>query len=499
MKALEERAFAEGVSAETLMEEVGAQIAETVQRYFPQPGRCAVHFGKGHNGGDALVAARVLVSLGWTLDVRPAFPEAEWSELTGRKYRQLGEWSGSGWHVLEKERNETFIAGRLIVLDGLLGIGAGGALREPILSAAREINRLRDEDNAHVFAIDVPTGLDGDTGIAQADAVRADFTLTIGFAKRGLVADSATPHVGRLAVLPLRELTARAAGAGADPALVSSVAELAPLLPRRRFDVHKGDFGRIGIVAGSRGLTGAAILAAEACVRAGAGLVSLYVTEDIHAIVASSTSAEVMVKPIGSYLDVLDTNRDVLAVGPGLGTHRREEALELIRRAEQPMIIDADGLNVLSTDLGTLDSCAGARLLTPHPGEMARLDPDFKSRSRREAVDAFTARSPHALLLKGSRTIIGQRGRPVAYNTTGSAGMSTGGMGDVLTGVCAALAGHGLTLYDAARVASWLCGRAAELAIYHGRDSEESFSANTLLDWLGPAFRALRGESTPAL
>lgn len=479
MKALEARAFAEGVTADALMEEAGAQIAAAVAQFFPAPGRCAVHFGKGHNGGDALVAARHLTGKGWALELRPAFPAEEWSELTAGHHRKLlarPQASASSYPM--------------IVLDGLLGIGASGELREPVAKAAAEIARLRTESHAHVFALDVPTGIDADTGIAAPGAVRADFTLTIGFVKDGLLADAATPFVGRLALLPLRELSRRAATD--EAAEVSTSAQLAPLLPRRPFDVHKGDFGRIGIVAGSRGLAGAAIMAANACVRAGAGLVSLYVTEEIYPIVAGATAPEVMVRPIQNYLEVLEQNRDVLAIGPGLGMSCREEALELIAQCPHPLVLDADALNIVATDLAVLSRGAGPRLLTPHPGEMARLAPGTTGKSRRELAEMFVAQHPVTLLLKGSRSLVAEARRPLAYNTTGSAGMASGGMGDVLTGVCAALLGQGLTPFNAARASAWLCGRAAELAISFGGESEESLTATRVTEHLGAAFKELR-------
>ena len=474
MKALEERAFADGIRAEDLMEEAGAQIARAVRQFFPTPARCVVFFGKGHNGGDALVAARWLALAGWEIELRPAFAESEWAELTARKHREMG----AGATFSENKK--------LVVLDGLLGIGAGGALREPIRAATRAINRLRADRNAHVFALDLPTGLDGDTGAADPDAVIADFTLTIGCAKTGLLADAATNFVGRLAVLPLDELTKRFATTGS--AEVATAANLAALLPRRRFDLHKGDCGRVGIVAGSPGFTGAAVMAAEACIHAGAGLVTLYVSSEVQPRIAP----EVMVKSTASYLEMLDAGHDVLAIGPGLGTARRDEILAIIERAAQPVVVDADALNVLATHIESLDSCAGPRLLTPHPGEMARLFPESQKLSRRETVAQFNARFPAALLLKGARTLIGQSAFPLSYNTTGSPGMATGGMGDVLTGVLAALAAQGLALYDSARLGAWLCGRAAECAITRGSESEESLTATHLIARLGEAFRDLR-------
>ena len=169
-----------------------------------------------------------------------------------------------------------------------------------------------------------------------------------------------------------------------------------------------------------------------------------------------------------------------------------EEVLALIERAHQPMVVDADALNILAGRIATLDQCRGLRLLTPHPGEMARLEPASATHTRREAVEAFTARFPATLLLKGARTLVGERGFPLSYNPTGHPGMATGGMGDVLTGVCAALAAQGHKLYDAARLGAWLCGRAAELAVAGGAESEESLSATHVTARLGEAFENLR-------
>ena len=489
MKALEERAFADGITAEALMEEAGLKIAQAVRQFSPYPGKCIVVFGKGHNGGDALVAARHLANAGWTLEWKPAFPEEVWAPLTRKNWERVRDISNDldGRYFLPDWPGTP----PCIILDGLLGIGAGGALRQPILDTTREINRLRATSAAKVFALDLPTGLDGDTGTADPHTVVADYTLTIGFPKLGLLTDNATRFVGRLAILPLEELSKRASGE--NTGLVATPENLLQTLPRRNFDTHKGQCGRVGIIAGSRGFLGAAIMAAEACVRAGAGLITLFVTEDIYPIVVSAISPEVMVKPVTSYLEALEMKFDALAIGPGLGKAHASEVRQIIERAKPPTVIDADALNILSENVHLLDRCAGPRLLTPHPGEMARLDPKSGDRSRMKTVEAFTARWPHVLLLKGSRTLIGQQGHPLSYNSTGSPGMATGGMGDVLTGVCAALAGQGLALYDAARVGAWLCGRAAEIAIIDGEESEESLTPTGLVKHLGQAFGGLRG------
>lgn len=489
MKALEERTFADGVTAEALMEEAGRKIAQAVRQFSRGPGTCVVHFGKGHNGGDALVAARHLAQAGWTLEWKPAFPEDTWAPLTRKNWeraQEKGPPTATGPNVIPDGPPS------LVVLDGLLGIGAGGALREPIRTATQEINRLRATSGARVFALDLPTGLDADTGVADPDTVVSDYTLTVGFAKQGLLADAATRFVGRLAVLPLDELTKRATAGNSD--IVATPDNLRPTLPRRNFDTHKGQCGRVAIVAGSRGFVGASIMASEACARAGAGLITLFVTEDFYPIVVAAISPEIMVKPIKSYHEVLEAKSDVIAIGPGLGKSHASEVRQILEQAPQPMVVDADALNILAENVHLLDRCAGPRLLTPHPGEMARLDPAANERPRRQTVEVFTARWPHVLLLKGARTIIGQRGRAHSYNTTGSPGMATGGMGDLLTGVCAALTGQGLELYEAARVGAWVCGRAAEIALSR-EESEESLTPVALLRHFGQAFDELRSGS----
>jgi ADP-dependent NAD(P)H-hydrate dehydratase / NAD(P)H-hydrate epimerase len=199
---------------------------------------------------------------------------------------------------------------------------------------------------------------------------------------------------------------------------------------------------------------------------------------------------EGMVRPLKSYRDLLKEKIDVWALGPGLGTSRAGEVLEVIEKAKQPMVVDADGLNILSEKISVLRRCKEKRLLTPHPGEMKRLFPGHQE-SRADTVTKFCHRFPATLLLKGSRTIVGQRGHPLSYNTTGNPGMATGGMGDILTGVCAGLLGQGLSLYDAARVGAWLCGRAAEIAIFGGGQSEQSLLPRDILNHLGEAINEL--------
>ncbi|MEP7071123.1 MAG: NAD(P)H-hydrate dehydratase [Verrucomicrobiota bacterium] len=479
MRAAEEAAFARGVSAETLMDEAGAQIARCVTDFFLRPGRCLVFAGKGNNGGDALVTAGLLRRWGWRIETKLAFAEEDCGELCRKKLVALR--TGSVSNSDHQQSGED----HLVVLDGLLGLGSKPPLREPLRAACAEINRLRREKNAFVFAVDQPSGLDAETGAIDVDCVVADVTVAIGAAKRGLLLDDVLNQVGRLEVATLSELEFDGEG---DEA-VATAGSLQPLLPRRAFGAFKNQSGRIGIVAGSRGLTGAASLCAEGALRGGGGLVEVFVPESIYPLVAAAAPAEAMIKPVANYKRLHDEAIDVWAIGPGLGQEHSDEVLEFISQARQPMVIDADALNIVAREIERLARAAGPRLLTPHPGEMKRLA--GKGETRLQTARDFVAKFPVTLLFKGSRTIVAERGL-VSYNSTGNPGMATGGMGDVLTGVCVALLAQKLPPFDAARVGAWVCGRAAELAIFRGGESEQSLLPRDVIAHLGLAFRELQ-------
>ncbi len=493
MQEVEEAAFARGVKAADLMEKAGLGIAEVVRQFFPEPGMLVLFLGKGNNAGDALVAARHLISHGWKVRARVAFPLEQWKPLPVEHWDKLSRAVAPDDLLAEDWR---MARGPMVLMDGLIGIGGSGNLRGPLAEAAREMNDFRKQRHAVTIALDLPSGLDNETGAPGAPCVEADITATIGFVKAPLLADEALRNVGRLAVIRLPELeayfpTQEDDGVGGE---IIMAATLLPTLPCRPFDFHKGSAGRVGIVAGSPGFIGAAILSASAALHGGGGLLTLYVKDDIFDAAAMKAPPEVMVKRVADYRDCLDDRLDAIGLGPGLGSAHDDEVHTLLRSFPGPMVVDADGLNLLArTGVETLRDCAGPRLLTPHPGEMARLAPEMKGLSRREQASQFAGAYPGVtLLLKGSRTVIAEAGSPLAYNTTGNAGMATGGQGDVLTGLCAALAGQGMGLREAACLGAWLCGRAAELAISHGTSSQESLSAGDVVSHFGAAFQSLR-------
>src|SRR5262249_18909013 len=366
------------------MNQAGAGVAQVVTKFFPKPGKCIVFAGKGHNAGDALVAAECLRRLGWKIEVRLAFKLEDCSELMRNKLEELrrrppqilgarpssadstdlgitllelyAEVDGELAVAEEKNAGQAYLgtAAPLIILDGLLGVGARPPLREPIRAACRSINRLRATNGAYVFAVDLPPGLDGDSGKVDRDCVIADFTITIGFAKAGLIADAALNYVGRLEVVSLRDLHPPDKK---PKEIIASPQAFQGLLPRRQYSAYKNQFGRVGVVAGSKGFVGAALMTSQGALRAGAGLVEVFVPEEIYEIVASAAPMEAMVKPVQSYRDLLKEKADVWAVGPGLGQSRAAQILELIEKLKQPMVLDADGLNIVSEKTSILKRC----------------------------------------------------------------------------------------------------------------------------------------------
>ena len=449
MRALEEAAFRRGASAESLMDLAGEGIAQRLVALFPRPGRCIAFIGKGNNGGDAWVALRHLRAAGWRIEVRPAYPEIEWGVLPRRKARELGADTGPAIDG----------GGPLLVLDGLLGIGAKGPPRSPLRERVAEIAGLRERHGAVVAALDLPSGMDADSG--EGEAVTADLTLTIGVPKRGLATEAGIPRAGRIVLVPLDALPEPEGGSTR-----LFCPEFFPgLLAPRPHDFHKGRAGRLGILSGSPGMTGAAVLCAGAALRAGAGLVTLHVERDFLPALAAAMPPEVMVRvsddPVA---EAFAAGHDAIVAGPGCGGVSEGWRRSLLAALAGPgprLVLDADALNLLAA-AGRHDLLRPDRLITPHPGEFRRLAPDLADGGRVEAAAAFVERHPCALLLKGARTLVAAPGQAVRVNPTGRAGMASGGQGDVLAGVAGALLAQGLDTADAGALAAWLCGRAAE-------------------------------------
>lgn len=462
MRELDARAIAAGTPVDVLMERAGAAVAQAAQSFLPPTGRCAalVFAGKGNNGGDAFVAARLLAAANVTVTVVLLSKREELGEPARRQLRKLGSIAVHEWPVPPR----LTLSGDVVV-DGLLGTGLKGAVREPFASAIEFIN----QQPAPVVAIDVPSGLGTPT------CVRATLTVTMGLPKVELLC--APDVVGEIVVADIglpRDVSS-------DLELITAE-DVKPLFPPRRRSAHKGDFGHLLIVAGSEGYTGAPVLCASAAARAGAGLVTLAVPRAIYPIVAGQCPPEVMPRP----LENLDYARyDAIAVGPGIGRDV-PWLFPLITGCGKPVVLDADALNALAGNLAVLKNTRA--VLTPHPGEMARLTGKPVG-DRWETARAFARQHNVTLVLKGAGTVVTDATGPVWVNWTGNPGMAKGGMGDALTGIIGALLAQGVARTDAARAGVHVHGLAGDFA--RRQYGEMAMQTTDLIAELGAAFRAL--------
>ena len=418
-----------------------------LQRTLP---RVVVYVGKGKNAGDAIGIARELgypsISLRCAAPIEQLAPEAR---------RQLDLATTTSDVSFLPEAPSPL---GTLVIDGLLGSGAHGTLRSEYAELTSEINRLRHScANCSVLAVDIPTGLDADSGTMDEHTVRADATLAIGCVKPGMLADGAENCVGRLLCVSMPDVNLPETSVRvADEGILS-------LLPRRAFSCYKNQAGRVRIIAGSVGFLGAAQMCAEAAVRSGAGLVELFCLPEDYDLLAVRMAPEIMVRRVKNFADVPADGAQAFLIGPGMGTpsEKNREALSgLIENIKCPTIMDADALRLLA--IGDLP-WPHHPILTPHPGEMLALFPQASSLTRTETAAQFLLRHPCTLLLKGARSLITD-GSSAIYNSTGGPYMANGGQGDVLAGIVAGLAAQKLSCLHAAALAAYLCVRAATMA-----------------------------------
>lgn len=484
MLELERRTIQErGVPAEVLMDRAGLGVAHHVCRLRrldsceEQP--VVLVAGKGNNGGDALAAARHLA--GWQVPVRVLLAGAAdgVSETAGVHLRKLEK---AGVPVEQRPAPADWKAepcrpvwSRGIIVDGLLGTGFTGSPRGVVRDA---INWIRvSSDTNRIVSIDIPSGMDADSGTGDG-AVSADVTITLGLPKRGLVLPAALERVGQVRTVDIGIPPEWIAEIESDLELIAAD-DLRPLMPRRSRSSHKGTYGTVLVIAGARGYAGAAALASMAAIRAGAGLVHVVTPRSVAGAVAVMVP-EAMVHPVaetdsGSIamtawpeVEQFAGRATSVLIGPGLTMHEAGGlVLRRVLSLPLPVVLDADALSALAKDLGVLRGRVAPTVLTPHPGEMARLlgtnTLDVQA-SRMEAVRSAASSSKAVVVLKGAGTLVHTEGRPVHVNLTGNPGMATGGSGDVLSGLVAGLLACRSASFDAARLAVYLHGIAGDIA-----------------------------------
>lgn len=476
IRALDRRTIEAGTPGLVLMDRAGLAVA---RRAAKMGRRVLLLAGKGNNGGDAIVAARYLAGLGCEATLALFCRREQLSGDPQAHFQQLGNVP-----VLENPKpGELAALQPEVIVDGLLGTGLTGAVREPYASAIGFIN----EQRAKVVAIDVPSGLDSDTGEVHGVCVRADVTVTMGLPKIGLLRPCALDWVGNVEVADIGFPAQFEAEISSDVELITPQ-EVRALLPPRPRSTHKGNYGHLLVIAGSEGYTGAPVLCAHAAARAGAGLVTLAVPREVYPIVAANAPPEVMPRALNRLNSLADY--DAVALGPGMGqgSETQQRILDWISDCPRPMVLDADGLNALAQNPLVLKSAKAPVVVTPHPGEMGRLcgcsTKEVQAR-RWEVAREFARAHGVVVVLKGAGTVIANPSGPLWVNLTGNPGMAKGGVGDALTGIIGALLARGLTPLDAARAGVFWHGAAGDIA--RERHGEHSMLATDLIACLGAA------------
>ena len=475
MRELDRSAIGErGIPSTRLMEAAARAVAEEAAALADENRRAAVFCGSGNNGGDGVAAARFLLERGVSVRCFLVGGRDKLTADTAEMERRLGAAGGvlEAFDPADPEQT-AWAMGAGVLVDALFGIG----LTRPVTGAFRTAIERMNASPAPTLAVDLPSGVETDTGTVLGAAAEAAVTVTFTAAKPGHYLGEGGALCGRLSVVSIgipEDLTA----AVAKPVWAVGPGDLP--LPRRRRDSHKGDYGRDYILAGSRGYTGAPVLAARGALRSGAGLVTLAVPEDIYPIVAVKCD-EVMPKPLpadgegGLSAGALAQVRTDLAgksaalVGPGLGRGAGAAALTaaVLEGAACPVVLDADGLNAVSGHIDRLDARAGTgrlTVLTPHDGEFARLTGAMPGADRLRTARDFAGAHGCILVLKGHRTITAFPDGRAFVNTTGNPGMAKGGSGDALAGVILSLLGQGLAPEQAVPAAVLYHGLAGDLA-----------------------------------
>ena len=508
MRSIDRRTIDEyRVSSAALMERAGLAVAERIRGLFERR-KVIVISGGGNNGGDGIVAARNLFNWGWNVKVlllsreNKLSPDCRAQYRTAKKMKVPMEFrtgiSGADLHSA-------------LVVDAVFGTGINKEVKPPVSDIISFLNR----SDAQVLSVDIPSGISSDNGRVMGEAVRADYTVTFGLPKIGHLLYPGAEYTGKLFVedigFPEELLTS-------DSLYIQTVEkdQAALLVPARPADSHKGDYGHVLVIAGSRGRTGAALMTAKACLRSGAGLVTIGVPGTLAGVFQSKVTEE-MVLPLpdrgdgslsfeaaGEILRFVSGKADVLAIGPGIGISADNTRImrELITNSAAPMVIDADGINSIKGDAGILRKAKSPVILTPHVGEMARLlkaDGEDESAGRtaiekeRIALSLFfSTKNGVYLSLKGAPTLIAEPGGRLFINTTGNPGMATAGSGDVLTGIISAFLGQQLNPLDACVLGVYLHGLAGDMAA--SAKGMHSMIATDIIEQLPGAFAALKRE-----
>jgi len=473
-----------GIPSIALMENAGSEVARQIGCILGDlcNKKIAIFAGKGNNGGDGYVVARHLYNQGAKVKV---FLIGSKTDISGDALVNLQIISSMGIDVTEVVNDGDWDKLKIAItftdcmVDALVGTGFTGQLGGNMAQVVESINK----SNKVVIAIDVPSGVDADTGQVVGIAVKANHTITFSLPKQGLLLYPGATYAGDVCVVDIGIPRMLLVDGNIKQNIITSTS-VGELFIKRSPNLHKGNCGKVFLVAGSKGLTGAAALAADAALRAGAGLVTLGIGESLHNIMENKLT-EVMTSPLREVLpgtigqsaveEILKiaSNSDIVAIGPGLGRHEgtMTAVRQVIKEIEKPLVIDADALCALVDYTHILAEAKAVPVVTPHPGEMARLlglTADEVNQDRVYIARQTAMEWGSIVVLKGARTLVAFPDGEVYINITGNAGMATGGTGDVLTGVIGGLMAQGLSSHEAALVGVYIHGLAGDIVARGG-------------------------------
>jgi NAD(P)H-hydrate epimerase len=492
MRELDRRTIADGTSGEELMQRAGQGVAEIATDALAGRGGNSILLiaGTGNNGGDVFAAATELSHTDLDIEVWICGSQ---SKIKGDAQVHLKKMMRAG--ILPKEvrrGNDLFPkTGPDLIVDGLLGTGSKGAPRGFMGPLIEWVNQ--EAQYAFILSIDIPSGIDADTGMAEGPAVKADRTVTMGLPKTGLICPAAIPYVGTVEVVDIgipQEFIEDTEGCRTAELIDRS--DL--FLPRRARDSHKGTYGHILLIGGSKGYTGAIALSARAAMRSGAGLASVFTPGEVYPIVAQAAGPEVMVHPfpaLGKIPELFSTHWkrcSAILVGPGLGRSGETRAFveTLLATCSEPLVLDADALCITPEQIAAAECPV---VLTPHPGEFERLFGAPVTDRWKQARDAAEL-TGKTVILKGAGTVIAEQEKKLAINLTGNPGMAAAGSGDVLAGILTGLLGQGIPAFKAAMTAVYLHGIAGDIAAHDF--TQQSLMAADIIAALPDAFRFLQ-------
>jgi len=485
IKTIEQRAIDEyGIPSIALMENAGREAVRQIESIMGplDNKKVSIFAGKGNNGGDGYVIARHLYNQGAKVKV---FLIGSKSDVVGDALTNLDIITHMGIDIIEVVNEGDWDTMKIAmtftdcVVDALVGIGFKDELTGNMALVVESINKT----NKVVIAIDVPSGVNADTGQISGIAVKANHTITFSLPKQGLLLYPGASYAGDISVADIGIPRMLLNDVHIKQNILTNVM-IRSMFVKRQPHVHKGSCGKVLVVAGSKGLTGAAALTSTAAIRAGAGLVTLGIADSLHDIMETKLT-EVMTKPLAevskgimgqgavSEIHDISTNNDVVAIGPGLGRHvdTLTTVRHIIKSVEKPLVIDADALYALIDHLDILSEVKAVPILTPHSGEMARLlglTPDEVNQDRVYIARQTAMEWGSIIILKGARTVVAFPDGEVYININGNAGMATGGTGDVLTGILASLIAQGTSSHHAALMGVYLHGLAGDIVAKGG-------------------------------